>query len=86
MKKGVTLLNSARGELVDEQALWEALESGVVEGAWFDAFWSEPYDGLLTKSDKMLLTPHIGTYSKQCRRSMEMNAAMNLLSDLGLAS
>ena len=86
MKKGVTLLNSARGELVDEQALLEALETGVVGGAWFDAFWQEPYEGLLTKHDNVLLTPHIGTYSKQCRRSMEMAAAKNLLNDLGLIS
>ena len=86
MKKGVTILNSARGELVDEQALLQALQSGVVGGGWFDAFWHEPYDGLLTKCNNVLLTPHIGTYSKQCRRSMEMAAAKNLLNDLGLVT
>lgn len=84
MKEGVLLLNSARGELVDENALIDALDSGKVGGAWFDAFWEEPYQGRLTEYDQVLLTPHVGTYTRQCRLSMESAAVDNLLRDLGL--
>ncbi|MCH7960581.1 MAG: hydroxyacid dehydrogenase [Candidatus Hydrogenedentes bacterium] len=82
MKSGVVLLNSARGELVDEAALVCALGSGAVRSVWFDAFVSEPYDGPLSGFDQALLTPHIGTYTRQCRLDMELNAVRNLLRDL----
>jgi D-3-phosphoglycerate dehydrogenase len=85
MRDGVLLLNSARGELVDETALIRALESGKVAGAWFDAFWNEPYTGRLTEFSQVILTPHVGTYTRECRRDMETAAVKNLLRDLGLA-
>jgi D-3-phosphoglycerate dehydrogenase len=85
MKDGAIVLNSARGELVDEDALIAALDSGKIAGAWFDAFWKEPYTGRLTKYEQVLLTPHVGTYTRQCRLGMETTAAENLLRDLGLA-
>jgi len=84
IKSGVILLNSARGELVDENALIDAIDSGKVESAWFDAFWKEPYKGRLLQYPNVLLTPHIGTYTEQCRFSMEMEAVNNLLRDLGV--
>ncbi|MBP8132228.1 MAG: phosphoglycerate dehydrogenase [Candidatus Hydrogenedentes bacterium] len=82
MRDGAVLLNSARGELVDEAALVAALESGKVSAAWFDAFWKEPYHGPLTRFPQVLLTPHTGTYTRQCRRDMETQAVRNLLHDL----
>ncbi len=82
MRPGAWLLNSARGELVDETALVEALQSGHLAGAWFDAFWQEPYTGPLLGLEQVLLTPHAATYTKQCRRAMETEAAINLLRDL----
>ena len=84
MRDGVLLLNSARGELVDEDALIDALESGKVARAWFDAFWDEPYQGRLLAFDQVLLTPHAGTYTRQCRLAMETEAVENLLRDLGI--
>ena len=83
MRNGVYLLNGARGELVDEAALVAALRSGKVAGAWFDAFWTEPYGGPLLGFEQVLLTPHMGTYTIQCRRQMEMAAVENLMRDLG---
>jgi len=83
MRPGIILLNSARGELVEEKALIWALEKGTVKAAWMDAFCSEPYSGRLTEFDQVLLTPHTGTYTRQCRRSMEEAAVRNLLRDLG---
>jgi D-3-phosphoglycerate dehydrogenase len=84
MQDGVVLLNAARGGLVNEDALIAALESGKVSGTWFDAFWQEPYSGRLQEFEQALLTPHVGTYTEQCRRGMETTAVQNLLRDLGL--
>jgi D-3-phosphoglycerate dehydrogenase / 2-oxoglutarate reductase len=84
MKKGVIILNSARGNLINENALINALDSGKVSSAWLDVFWNEPYKGKLTKYNQVLLTPHMGTYSVQCRKDMEMAAVKNLLRDLGI--
>lgn len=86
MKDGVTLLNSARGELVDEDALLAALDAGKVSGVWFDAFWKEPYTGRLTQYPQALLTPHTATYTRQCRLDMESAAVRNLLRDLEIQS
>lgn len=84
-KPGLMVLNSARGELVDEAALVAALESGQVSKAWFDAFWKEPYAGPLLRFPQVLLTPHTCTYTRRCRLQMESEAALNLLRDLGKA-
>ena len=86
MKPGVILLNSARGGLVDEEALVAALDTGTVSATWFDAFWQEPYDGPLLRYEQALLTPHVGTYTRQCRFDMEAAAVKNLLRDLGVRS
>ena len=84
LRQEAVLLNSARGELVHEPSLIAALESGKIAGAWFDVFWQEPYEGTLCNYPQVLLTPHVSTYSKQCRVSMEMDAVENLLSDLNV--
>lgn len=83
MKPGAVLLNSARGKLVDEQALVHALDAGIVAQTWFDALWQEPYTGPLAGYPQALLTPHIATYTRQCRLDMESAAVRNLLRDLG---
>lgn len=85
LKHGAYLLNSARGELVDEAAVAEALNSGALAGAWVDAFREEPYAGPLCDCPNALLTPHAATYTKQCRHDMEIAAVRNLLRDLGEA-
>ena len=51
------LLNSARGGLVCEDAVCDALDSGKLAGVWFDAFWEEPYTGRLCDYPQALLTP-----------------------------
>ena len=84
MKKGVMILNSARGNLIDENALINGLDSKKVSAAWLDVFWDEPYTGKLTEYSQVLLTPHMSTYSVQCRKDMEMAAVKNLLRDLGI--
>lgn len=80
MKNGVFLLNCARGGLIDEAQLIQALDSGKIAGAWLDCFPEEPYKGKLTLYPQVILTPHIGSYTKDCRNRMEMEAVDNLLS------
>jgi len=82
MKKGAYLLNAARGSLVDEAALVEALKKGQIAGAWIDAFQQEPYAGPLTQFTQVILTPHVGSYTLECRRQMEMESVDNLISGL----
>ena len=84
MKPGVIILNSGRGSLIDEDALVQSLKNKIVFGAWLDVYSQEPYDGILTKFKQVLMTPHISTYTSQCRRSMEENAVRNLLRDLSI--
>jgi D-3-phosphoglycerate dehydrogenase len=83
IKPGALLLNCARGGLVDEPSLIEALKAKRVRGAWVDTFVDEPYNGPLREYPQVLLTPHVGTYTRQCRREMETRAVENLCRDLG---
>lgn len=76
------LINASRGGVVDEEALGEALREGRLSGAAMDAFRCEPYHGPLVDLDQTLLTPHIGSYAREARIAMEMEAAENLIRGL----
>ena len=69
MKLGSCLINTARGALVDEVALYEVLQTGRIRGAGLDVFSEEPYSGSLRKLATVVLTPHIGanTHEAQLR-------------------
>lgn len=79
MKKGVLILSASRGNAIDENALLEALREDIVSGAWLDTFVNEPYNGYLINFPNVLLTPHVGSYTLECRRTMEIEAVNNLL-------
>ena len=59
MKDGARLVNAARGGLVDEEALAEAIRSGKLAGAALDVFSAEPYSGALLELDQVVVTPHL---------------------------
>ena len=59
MKDGVRIINAARGALIDEESLVEALTSGKIAGAALDVFSAEPYDGPLLEMDTVVVTPHL---------------------------
>jgi len=82
MRDGVFILNAARGELINYDALINNLDNGKVAGVWADAHPQEPYEGPLLGYDQALLTPHIGSYALEGRIKMELDAANNLLADL----
>jgi len=81
-RRGVLLINTARGELVDEQALYSCLQEGYWSYACLDVFQKEPYQGPLCSLDNVMLTPHIGSYAREARRLMEEAAIENLVTGL----
>ncbi len=80
MRDGAYLVNTARGELVDEDALYAALKSGKLAGAASDVFRREPPEGspLLT-CDNFLATLHMGGTSRESTLRMAMMASQNLV-------
>lgn len=84
MNDGVIILNSARGGLINEEALYQALKTQKISAFWGDALWQEPYDGMLKECENAILTPHLCTYTRTCRESMELQAVQNLIKDLGV--
>lgn len=73
------LINVARGSVVDETALVEALQQGVIAGAGLDVFEKEPYvPEALWAMDNVVLTPHIASGTRQTRQAMADLAAGNL--------
>ncbi|KAI4277753.1 MAG: hypothetical protein L6R38_005376 [Xanthoria sp. 2 TBL-2021] len=73
MKDGVVIVNTARGKIIDEEALVEALERDKVFAAGLDVYEKEPeiHPGLI-KSDKVVLMPHVGTSTVETQRKMEL--------------
>ena len=76
MKKGVRLVNCARGELVDEAALAQALKHGHVAGAGLDVFQEEPLkNSPLTALDNVILTPHIAGSTHEAQEAVGVQVA-----------
>jgi D-3-phosphoglycerate dehydrogenase len=67
MRDGARLINAARGELVDEDALVAALESGKLSGAAVDVFSKEPYDGPLLRAPNIVVTPHLAASTEEAQ-------------------
>jgi D-3-phosphoglycerate dehydrogenase len=67
MRDGVRLVNAARGELVDEDALVDALRDGKLAGAALDVFSSEPYGGRLLELDNVVVTPHLAASTEEAQ-------------------
>ncbi|TML87280.1 MAG: phosphoglycerate dehydrogenase [Actinobacteria bacterium] len=67
MRDGVRIVNAARGELIDEPALVDALKSGKVAAAALDVFAQEPYSGPLLELDNVVLTPHLAASTDEAQ-------------------
>ncbi len=79
MKCGAYLVNLARGEMVNELALVDALSSGKLAGAGLDVFGEEPYKGPLCDFKQVILTPHSATNTIETRSNMELMCVQNAI-------
>ncbi|KAK3902074.1 D-isomer specific 2-hydroxyacid dehydrogenase [Staphylotrichum tortipilum] len=79
MKKGIVMVNTARGAVIDEAALVEALASGQVSSAGLDVYEQEPsvHPGLLS-NPRVILVPHMGTWTVETETKMEEWAISNI--------
>lgn len=79
MKPTAVLLNTARGGIVNERDLANALRNQQIVGAAVDTFLQEPYSGELTTLENCLLTSHMGSMSRDCRFQMELQATQEAI-------
>ncbi len=83
MKPTAFIINTSRGEIIDEEALAEALQKERIAGAGLDVFEHEPkIHPALTKMDNVVILPHIGSASIETRTNMGLIAADNLIAGL----
>lgn len=87
MKSSAVLVNSARGALVKENDLYDALKNGEIAGAALDVFEVEPYEPQnvgkdLRTLDNVLLTPHVGSNTTESNAAMAAAAAKNVITIL----
>ncbi len=83
MKATAILINTARGGVVDENAVYDAVKSGVIRGAVLDVFKTEPYtpqatDKDLRTLDGVIMTPHIGSSTQEASDRMALAALKNI--------
>jgi len=81
MKKGVLLVNAARGGIVDEDALLRAIEAGIVKGAALDVFEVEPAkpDHPLFSREEVIATPHLGASTFEAQVNVAVEAAEQMI-------
>lgn len=79
MKQDAVIVNTARGGIIDEQALYEALTGGRIRGAGLDATEQEPpYDSPLLRCENCIITPHAGAATREACSRMSLMAAENV--------
>lgn len=82
-RRGVRLVNCARGGIIDEQALYRALESGQVAGAALDVFTQEPpKDNPLTTHPRVVVTPHLGASTEEAQVTAAVDVANQVVAVL----
>ncbi|MDX1642111.1 MAG: NAD(P)-dependent oxidoreductase, partial [Balneolaceae bacterium] len=83
LKQGAILVNTARGSLIDENALYDALESRYISAAGLDVFENEPYQPVNENKDlrtlpNVVLTPHVGSNTDACSKRITERVLQNI--------
>ncbi len=83
-KKGMRIVNCARGGIVDEAALAEAIQNGQIAGAAFDVFVTEPpsADNPLLKLPQFICTPHLGAVTQEAQENVALDVAVQVIDAL----
>ncbi len=83
MKDSVRIINCARGGIIDEKALYDAIKSGKVAGAALDVFEQEPpRDTPLLELDNVIMTPHLGASTREAQINVAVSVAENVMGAL----
>jgi D-3-phosphoglycerate dehydrogenase len=82
MKKNSFLINTSRGDLLNEDDLYKILSKKKILGAALDCFKNEPYIGKLSKLKNIILTPHVASNTKECRQLMEVESSKNIFDSI----
>lgn len=82
-KKKIYIFNASRGHNLNDQAILYGIKEKIINSVWIDVFDQEPYTkGVLFGHDKIIMTPHIASYTAECRKKMELDAVLNLVNYL----
>ncbi len=80
MKKGVRIINCARGGIIDEGALFKAIKEGRVQGAALDVYEREPpFDTVLIELDSVIFTPHLGASTREAQTQVSIQIADQII-------
>ena len=84
MKNNPILVNTSRGDIIDEKAIKVALKKNIISGLGLDVFTEEPFspDEDYLSFNNVIFTPHIGAYASEVRTKMEIESVKNLLTHL----
>jgi len=83
MKSGVRIINCARGGIIEENALYQALKNGKVKGAALDVFEEgKPFGSPLLELDSVILTPHLGASTEEAQKKVSLDIALQIIDAL----
>jgi D-3-phosphoglycerate dehydrogenase len=83
MKDGVRIINCARGGIIDEKALYDAIKSGKVAGAALDVFEAEPpFESPLLTLEQVIVTPHLGASTVEAQQNVAISVAKQCIAVL----
>ncbi len=83
MKRGARIINCARGGIINEDALYQALKEGKIKGAALDVFEKgKPFDSPLLELDSVILTPHLGASTEEAQKRVATDIALQVIDAL----
>mgnify|MGYP000885070800 FL=1 len=82
LKKGVIICNSSRGSVLNEKEIINYIRKKIIKKIWLDVFNDEPYFGEMSKYKNIIMTPHIGSFTEETRKKMELKAIQNIINNM----